>query len=246
MVSADVDKWLEWLMTSTSTQITENIDDLMKELIANYSGTTVDALQNALNRIQLDNKVFGKCMMRLSNILIRMYQLIRSHQHNNELIKRLYEELIEMNDWCSTGHIVRLMNVFNGFDYTGLSIDPAIELRSVVNKRIENFLQEAAKRDTQVEVRVSDDEDEKMTDATINSSNLIVTNTMNKKQNQSLYDIVMDAWMNGDDAILQVYLYPLLSRIHDEVFKDYVGQGIMKEQEFAECYRNVVSNLFIK
>jgi hypothetical protein len=46
-----------------------------------------------------------------------MCKCIQEHNHKLELEKRLVEELEEMSGTCSSGHIIRLANVFNGFDF---------------------------------------------------------------------------------------------------------------------------------
>jgi hypothetical protein len=51
------------------------------------------------------------------------------------LQKRLAEELHDMSDTCSSGHLLRLINVFSGFE-GGISLGVREEITTVVNHRI--------------------------------------------------------------------------------------------------------------
>lgn len=207
MINADVDKWLqEYLSTPNTKKPTEVIKDLEELYKETVSNANFDKIKYALQRIELDNSLYGKSHLRLGTILARVWVLIENHKDKVELQKRLCEELIEMSETCSTGHLYRLMNVFSGFGHASLTVDPAVELKSVINKRVENYL------------------------ATLSSE---------------LRDVVMDAWMDQDEGVLQKYLYKQLSEIHDEVYVDYVGQGIMQQQDFSTSYRDIVNKLFV-
>jgi hypothetical protein len=69
----------------------------------------------ALNRIRLDRALYSKYNNTLSNILIRLWSYMKKHKFEEEMIKRLLEELEEMSGTCSTGFITRLINVPSGF-----------------------------------------------------------------------------------------------------------------------------------
>ena len=229
MVSADVDGWLTYLTDPAIVKLTPEITFAstvkeMKEYFSSGSVTTGGvtlvgggggatnadkALEYALQRLELDNTVYGAKHLKLANVLIRVWWLIEKHPSSDELKKRLKEELIEMSETCSTGHLYRLMNVFSGYEgaYKALHVDASVELGSVLNKRVQQYMS-----------TLTDDE-------------------------QSL---VMDAWMDQDERVLQRYLYKQLAVIHDELYADYVGQGIMEAQDFTTCYRDNVNKLFVK
>jgi hypothetical protein len=270
MVTADVDQWLDWLCNQTQImnsteqhkmnielciqQIVEHAKSLTAE--SSSPNPTIQGIQQALQRIQFDNKCYGKQAMKLSTILCRLWYIILHHEHQHELIQRLHQELNEMNNWCTTGHLVRLMNVFVGFDYTALSIDPKIELKSVVTKRLQNYLNEVQDQDIVVKTyKPIEDESTNHINATMSSlgkkftnMNLICSSTTVQEVDETinLYDIVMDAWVEQNDKVLQKYFYPQLSKIHDEVYADYVGQNIMSASDFSTYYRDIINNLFVK
>ncbi len=61
-------------------------------------------------------------------------------------------------------------------------------------------------------------------------------------QKNTVYNKVLDAWMDGDEAVLQKYVYGKLPDFHQELFEAYVGQRIMSESDFEEAYRDITSN----
>ena len=58
-----------------------------------------------------------------------------TNEGNEELLKRFTEELYEMADTCSTGHLVRLANIFSGYD-VNMHMDVEDELKSCIFHRL--------------------------------------------------------------------------------------------------------------
>jgi len=58
---------------------------------------------------------------------------------SEELFKRFVEELYEMADTCSSGHLVRLANIFSGFDNTTV-IDVQDELKACIFTRLTKII----------------------------------------------------------------------------------------------------------
>jgi len=75
----------------------------------------------------------------LLTLLVRSYYYIQTHQHKDELMKRLCEELCDMADTCTTGHIGRLVNIFSGYEVT-LSMPIEEEIKSCVYARLTNII----------------------------------------------------------------------------------------------------------
>lgn len=69
----------------------------------------------ALNRIHIDRALYSKFSCSLENILVRVYSYIQNSEFKEELLKRLFEELIDMSGWCSSGFAYRLLNTLSGF-----------------------------------------------------------------------------------------------------------------------------------
>lgn len=72
-------------------------------------------IQIALSRINLDRALYSKYNSSLSNILIKVWTYIHENENEEEMNKRLLEELEEMSGTCSTGFASRLINVISGF-----------------------------------------------------------------------------------------------------------------------------------
>jgi len=86
---------------------------------------------NSLNRIYLDTKSYEG--FSLLTIFLKMWLYIQNHSNKNELLKRLIEELKEMSDTCSTGHIIRLVNVFSGLDQ---NIEVKYDIKLIMRNKI--------------------------------------------------------------------------------------------------------------
>ena len=242
MVTADVDQWLELL---GAYEAATNSCETLKEKFENDLAPDVyDQLCYALQRISLDNSVYGKKFYKLSNILDRLVTKIESHASAKELFARLQEELVEMSSTCSRGHLYRLMNVCSGFeDKDFIRLDPAVELKSVINKRVEAYMETLiGKKEIQITKQLEAPEFLK-----IYQQHSADEKEEEKKpeDDRDLYEIVMDAWMEKDEIVLQKHLYSVLKHIHDEVKVDYVGQGLMSEQDFSTIYRDILNNLFV-
>lgn len=92
-------------------------------------------IQSSLNRISNDNMLYSKYSTNLKHILTKLYNYICSHQYKDEMIKRLLEELVEMNDTCSTGFVSRLVNVISGFGDYNIKISWEEQITtSLINK----------------------------------------------------------------------------------------------------------------
>ncbi len=76
----------------------------------------------SLNRIELDKTLFGVYHLSLSNIIIRTWSYIRTHEHCDVLMVRLIDELRDMSGTCASGCAYRLANIISGFDGVNLSI----------------------------------------------------------------------------------------------------------------------------
>ena len=256
MVTADVDSWIVMLAEFIPDK------DAISKLKERYEATTdpekYESIEYALQRIEQDNSVYGRLYYKMSGILQRLFDKINKHEHAEELFDRLKEELTEMSHTCSRGHLYRLMNVFTGFEDSGITIDPSVEMRNVINKRVEKYMETLK---DQYEEKIAEDKEYKEATFIVEYDEKgeacgghyeYVTHRKKheseveekRAEGEDLYSQVLDAWMNEDESILQKYLYPQLSLIHDEMMADYVGQGILSPQDFSIHYRDIVNKLF--
>jgi hypothetical protein len=79
-------------------------------------------IEIALNRINMDRALYSKYNSSLSNILIKVWSYLAGHEHEQEMRKRLLEELEEMSGTCSSGFASRLINVISGFGQFNIRI----------------------------------------------------------------------------------------------------------------------------
>jgi hypothetical protein len=89
----------------------------------------------SLERIVLDTATYHGHTM--AKILQYVYAYIQQSSNKVELENRFIEELLEMRGWCSTGHVVRLLNILSGFDEAiQLTVDVKKELKAAVFARL--------------------------------------------------------------------------------------------------------------
>lgn len=110
-------------------EVREIIGNLVREKIANEDDR-FEAIK-ALHRISIDTAVFCNEKITLSEIFVCIYAKIQTFDASvqNELMKRLVQELVEMGDTCSSGHSGRFVNIFSGFDLD-LKIEFAEQIHS--------------------------------------------------------------------------------------------------------------------
>jgi hypothetical protein len=93
-------------------------------------------IERTIQRFILDNTVYTDKLVSLLQLLFRSYlYIIITNEGNEELLKRFVEELYEMADTCSTGHLVRLANIFSGYD-VNMHMDVEDELKSCIFHRL--------------------------------------------------------------------------------------------------------------
>ena len=104
----------------------ENIEQAIKEItnepLLVTMDTILDWIQSTQNnsalssfqRITLDTGLFHG--FRMTELLCYVYQRIIKSPYEQELKKRFLEEMMDMNGWCGSGHVNRIINMLQGFD----------------------------------------------------------------------------------------------------------------------------------
>jgi hypothetical protein len=87
--------------------------DIESILLKKFS-TKTNSIQTVLDRINIDISNFN-INISLHDILKCVWLWIHEQEEIDELEKRLVEEIIEMEGYCATGHLGRLVNVMQGF-----------------------------------------------------------------------------------------------------------------------------------
>lgn len=115
-------------------------------------------IRESIERIQNDKAKF-KDNITLSQVFRKINGIItESSRHKDELLIRLAQELVDMHQLCSTGHLSRLINVLQGFE------DIPSEFRIEINPKDEIY----ATISTYItsEIQKSDDADHLLADMT--------------------------------------------------------------------------------
>jgi len=118
--------------------IIDNIKDYSDEVL-NMSAEEQIRIINSINRFLLDNTIYSKYSVSLINLLIRSYYYIQTHPSRDELMLRLCQELCDMADTCTTGHIYRIVNVFSAYEVS-LTLPVEEEIKSCVYARLQKII----------------------------------------------------------------------------------------------------------
>lgn len=104
-------------------------------------------IQNVIQRICRDVSTFG-INISLYQVFTSLWQWIQEHEHKQELLLILVAEMKEMDGYCATGYLSRLINVTQGFsDIFHVSISTDEQCNAVVRQFLNKQLQECTNTD---------------------------------------------------------------------------------------------------
>ena len=128
---------------NVGTNLNMPIEDEMKRVYPNYEKHK-SAIEASLRRIETDPAKF-KDGMTIKVIFDKIVNFIFRNKHKDELLKRLAEELVDMNGLCSTGHVSRLINTLQGFpdlpEELTIKINPKDEIYANIQTYLNNVIQ---------------------------------------------------------------------------------------------------------
>lgn len=105
-------------------------------------------IEGALTRISIDRAVYGKTNMNLMSILSKVWTYTQDSEFKEELEKRVFEELTEAYNKCSTGYEGRLANVFTGFtDDMNVTISFEDQVIAYLETRLNSKIMEIEDKD---------------------------------------------------------------------------------------------------
>jgi hypothetical protein len=201
----------KFLLSIGSNVLFEKFENIVKELIIYIKEFPkllqhIDKINSSLLRIKIDQLTYAGSQT-LSSIFIRIYQMLIKHNEKDMLLNRLIEELIDMHDTCSSGHVIRLVNVFSGVDNFNMNIGFKTQIQANVLARIESAIKKIK----------------------------------NDKERELIYDqLIEESEMQIRPEFLKFFTENIGS-IHDELYKEFVTNGHIKENEFYEYYRGALS-----
>lgn len=95
-----------------------------------------------MNRIFFDKRLYGPTKDTLTTIFGLVWRHIHHSEHEEELKKRLLEEMTEASGQCSTGIAVRLTNTLSGYDDFMLKISHREAILAKVVHHMNKMIQE--------------------------------------------------------------------------------------------------------
>lgn len=149
------------LLSTNETSNIMNVDDELKKYYPEYENHK-EQINKSLNRINNDSSKF-KDNITMSAIYNKIIGIISNSKHKPEMIKRLGEELYDMNGLCSTGHLSRLVNVIQGFsdvpEELRIKINPKDEIYANIQTYLSNEIQKSHNYDQLMDDMVDTNKD---------------------------------------------------------------------------------------
>lgn len=118
--------------------------EIQKELTDLFPQQT-SIIKNVLERVQIDTSRFKykKNFFSLYIVVANLWIFIKRHKLSEDLKIRLIEEMIDMERYCSTGHLSRFVNVIQGFtdnENLCVRISDEAQIKCVVSNILEKIL----------------------------------------------------------------------------------------------------------
>lgn len=143
------DSALEFLENSVNKILEKRSDGLFKtvnsEVTASVYTLCIKPKERAkafksLNRIFIDTATYTKRRIPEIDVFCFIWRSVCEDSETDELKKRFIEELVDMADTCSSGHVLRLVNVLSGHGIT-LKISWEDQIRANVSARLNKRLE---------------------------------------------------------------------------------------------------------
>lgn len=138
--------------------------EIIRDKYSHLDKSKMDKIMSSLERIMIDTAKYE--MLNMSDILVLVWEFICQSEHKQELEYRLIQELEDMDETCSTGHLSRILNVLSGyFSENVVQISLKDQLRSNIFARYTKLIK-----------MLSDDLQDKI-------NNELISNDYDKKDN---------------------------------------------------------------
>jgi hypothetical protein len=201
-----------------------------------FSDENKTRIKHAITRFILDNTLYSSFNISLLQLLIKAYLYIQVHPFKDELLKRMCEELSEMSDTCTTGHIYRLVNIFSSYDVE-MTMPVEEEIKSCVFARLQKA------------ISLKSDEEQDAIYEVIGSSDDI--KKKEKKKIETLKEIKGEEEYIDEDLLMNKQEDPEIEfnrlmgkdieKLYEELRKEYVDQGIIDVQTYITYVRKAIS-----
>lgn len=183
---------------------------LLDKVKLNFSFVSKTTTNFAFDRIATDPTIFSPTKLTLSDIFQRIFYRILKLQHKDyfaDILQRIEEECIEMQETCATGHMTRLFNILSGY--------PEVDIE-VVSFYVDDM--EKQLRETFEQLNNNSVQGEQLMDSYISFD----------EEERKLFN----QYVRRKETIKQYYL--LLKRIY--VFQNKTHNEFLFKEDFAEAY----------
>ena len=87
--------------------------EVIRDKYSYLEQSRIDKIMSSIERIMIDTAKYEN--MCISDVLVLVWEYICQSENKEELENRLIQELEDMDQTCSTGHLSRILNVLSGY-----------------------------------------------------------------------------------------------------------------------------------
>jgi len=220
--------------------ISEKIDNDNKKYCSNTClnfSIRDNKIRLALNRIYMDRVLYSKFNSSLVNILLKIWSYLTSHKDEQEMRKRLLEELEEMSGTCSSGFATRLINVISGFSDFSIRISYEDQIIANFTGRLNAAARQITSSDSVfrnkhlkdiVELWLYDQNNEK-----------ILSNIKNKLKSPTRKEVIDEYLKENNEEKVEICITEFADAVLNEMTMSSSGYAI--RQNFSLFFRTYVS-----
>ena len=197
---------------------TTTIDNIESILLLTFPQQS-EEIKTSLFRITIDNTLYNT--HNLSSILLRIWNYIHCHESKHTLLQRLCEELVDMNDTCSSGHVSRLVNVLHSFGFE-LSIGYEEQIKANLFARLNKIIQSIPSSILHKYITIGG----------IKVEVVMTQQELEDYQENIINEISQSDVEMIDKPNLQKFLKDNLNNLRDEIyveFKEYISESKLDE-----------------
>jgi hypothetical protein len=168
-----------------------------------------DKINSSLLRISIDQQIYSGSQT-LKSVFCKVWQIIGEHTERDSLYIRMIDELIDMADTCSSGHLSRIVNILSGFTVNGNIVS--------INIGWEKQLQSNLVARLNARIKLVDDEEKKYA---------------------ILEEMMTPGGLDTKPKLSEFFRTNLLN-IRDELYSEFVGEKHISDEQFEEYFRNAI------
>jgi len=203
-----------------------NINDINIFLLSlkNYNDHEINAINGSILRIKIDNSLYNN--LTLLNIFYKIYIKVCNYNepHKSTLLLRINEELIDMFNTCSSGHLSRLVNVLSGFEDT-IKISFYDQIKSNLFARLYSRIQKITTNDN---YKIIKGEKIKMNILEIEEYQNNIIDELTSLNKPNLLKFLND---NIFDIHKELYVEFVPLYLNDNTFTEYIRKAVIEFED---------------